>query len=184
MGEQTKLNIGHIVRSERQQLGISLEEASRKTGVSKTMLGQIEREESSPTLSTVWKISAGMHIPMAKLLAPRQDSSYHVNRLEDIEPVSESGTGIFVYNVFPFNPLSAFDYLYIKMDPHTFYNSTGHPNALEEYVIVTSGTLTMHVAGKTFQLHTGDSMTFAGDEEHAYENEGNVETIYQSMMRY
>jgi len=184
MPSEKKMYIGEVVRNERQRLGISLDEASRKTGVSKAMLGQVERNESNPTLSTVWKISAGLRIPMSTLLAQKKSTSYHVTRLADIEAVSEEKSGISVYNIFPFDPISAFDYLYITMEPQSYYASTGHPNALEEYLVVTSGSLTLHLAGKTYLLHSGDSLTFLGHEEHAYENASNERTVYQSMIRY
>lgn len=180
----TKLNVGAVIRGERQRQGISLEEASRKTGVSKAMLGQIERDESSPTLSTVWKISAGLRIPMATLLAQNRHTDYKVNKLADVEPVAEPDSRIRVYNLFPFDPVAAFDYLYIEIDPHTYYPSTGHPNAIEEYVVVTTGTLRLHVAGKVYLMEAGDSITFAGDEAHAYENATDGPVVYQTMMRY
>lgn len=180
----TKLNIGVVIRAERQKMSISLDEAARRTGVSKAMLGQIEREESSPTLSTVWKISAGLHIPMATLLAPGRTTEYTVNKLQDVPHVSEYDNRIRVYNVFPFDPVTGFDYLYIEIDPHTHYPSTGHPNAVEEYVVVTSGRLDMHIAGKLYVMESGDSITFAGNENHAYENTSEELTIIHTMMRY
>ncbi|MEG0779813.1 MAG: XRE family transcriptional regulator [Oscillospiraceae bacterium] len=180
----TKLNIGAVIRSERQKQSISLDEAARKTGVSKAMLGQIERDESSPTLSTVWKISTGLHIPMATLLAQNKSADYKVTKLSELEPLSENDGNIQVYNIFPFDPVTGIDYLYIKIHPGVNYPSTTHPNAVEEYVVVTTGQLTMHIAGKEYLLETGDSITFAGDEEHAYENRGDSETVFQCVVRY
>ncbi|NJA70070.1 helix-turn-helix transcriptional regulator, partial [Clostridioides difficile] len=55
-------NVGENLRLLRQEMGISLDKASKMTGVSKAMLGQIERGESSPTVSTLWKISSGFKI--------------------------------------------------------------------------------------------------------------------------
>lgn len=182
--ERTKLNIGAVIRTERQKMGLSLEEAARKTGVSKAMLGQIERDESSPTISTVWKISAGLRIPMATLLAQNKSTDYRVTKLSDVVPVPGRNGHIRVYNIFPFDPMTAFDYLYIELDPHIYYPSTGHPNAIEEYVVVTSGKLNMHIAGKVYPMEAGDSITFAGNEEHGYENASDELLIYQTMMRY
>ena len=180
----SKISIGKVIRAERKKLNITLDEASRKTGVSSAMLGQIERNESSPTLSTVWKISVGLRIPMATLLAQNKNSDYRVNKLSDVEPVAEKDFHIKVYNLLPFDPLAAFDYLYIVQDAGYKYPSTGHPNAIEEYVVVTSGKLNMHIAGKVYPMEAGDSITFAGNEEHAYENAGDQPVIYQTLMRY
>lgn len=182
--ESAKLDIGSVIRTERKKLGISLDEAAQKTGVSKATLGQIERGESSPTLSTVWKISAGLRLPMATLLAQNLHADYRVVKLSEVTPMREPDSGIQVYNIFPFNPVTAFDYLYIILQPHHYYPSTGHPNAQEEYVVVTSGRLDMHIAGKVYPMEEGDSITFAGDEEHGYGSTGDEPVFFQTMMRY
>lgn len=179
-----KLNIGAALRAERQKQGLSLDEASRMTGVSKAMLGQIERGESSPTLSTVWKISEGLRISMTALLTQGKDHDYNVQRLADIEPVREDDGRISVYNIFPFDPVTGMDFMYVHLEPDGYYPSEGHPNAQEKYVVVTEGELTLTIAGKTYVLGVGDSITFSGEEELAYQNCGSVRTVFQSVMRY
>jgi XRE family transcriptional regulator, regulator of sulfur utilization len=54
------LHIGQTLRDLRQQRGWSLDKTAQATGVSKAMLGQIERGESSPTVVTLWRISSGL----------------------------------------------------------------------------------------------------------------------------
>ena len=53
---------------------MSLDEVSRLSGVSKSMLGQIERGEVNPTISTVWKIASGLKVPYSQLLSRPQSS--------------------------------------------------------------------------------------------------------------
>lgn len=183
MGEN-KVDIGAALRSERKKLGISLDEAAGRTGVSKTMLGQIERGESSPTLATVWKIAAGLHISMSTLLIPAAEGEYHVTPLSAIEPLKNRPCGLQVYTLFPFNPMAPFDYLYIVQEPNTRYESTTHNNAQAEYIVVTRGVLTMQVGEKTYTLGVGDSMSFAGYEKHTYENLGGETCIFQCIVHY
>ena len=52
----------------RQQRGWSLSRLAEATGVSKAMLGQIERNESSPTVATLWKIATGLNVPFSTFL--------------------------------------------------------------------------------------------------------------------
>ena len=52
----------------RKEKGLSLEKTAELTGVSKAMLGQIERNESNPTVSTLWKIAKGLKISFSSLL--------------------------------------------------------------------------------------------------------------------
>ena len=48
----------------------SLDRAAQETGVSKAMLGQIERGESSPTIATLWKIASGFNTSLSSLIEP------------------------------------------------------------------------------------------------------------------
>ena len=43
---------------------------AEETGVSKAMLGQIERNESSPTVATLWKIATGLNVPFSAFIVP------------------------------------------------------------------------------------------------------------------
>ena len=62
-------NIGLVLKEVRFKRGLTLDEASKLTGVSKAMLGQIERGESVPTISTLWKISTGLKLSFSEFLA-------------------------------------------------------------------------------------------------------------------
>lgn len=50
--------------------------------------------------------------------------------------------------------------------------------------MVTAGRLDMHIAGKVYPMETGDSITFAGNEAHGYENTSEAPVTFQCMMRY
>lgn len=53
----------------RHQRKLSLDKLSELSGVSKALLGQIERSESNPTVNTLWKIASGLQIPFNRLIA-------------------------------------------------------------------------------------------------------------------
>ena len=61
-------NIGSNLKRIRKAQKMSLDMLAKKTGVSKSMLGQIERGESSPTISTLGKIVEGIPVPLEELL--------------------------------------------------------------------------------------------------------------------
>ena len=80
--------VGQNLRRLRNGLGLSLDEASKLTGVSKAMLGQIERGESSPTISTLWKISSGLKVNFTSLLDDNQNELVLVKK-EEVEIIEE-----------------------------------------------------------------------------------------------
>lgn len=58
-------HLSDTLKTLRQARGWSLTQAAEQTGVSKAMLGQIERQESSPTVATLWKIATGFNVPFS-----------------------------------------------------------------------------------------------------------------------
>lgn len=60
--------IGSRLKAIRKTRNLSLDEMARMTGVSKPMLGQIERGRSIPTITTLWKIATGLKVPLSAFL--------------------------------------------------------------------------------------------------------------------
>ncbi len=79
----------------RKEKKLSLDNAAEMTGVSKSMLGQIERGESSPTVATLWKIATGLHISFTALLEGQAMETKIIQK-EDIRPLlSDEGRFLF-----------------------------------------------------------------------------------------
>lgn len=176
-------NIGSVLKRVRFERGLTLEETSNLTGVSKAMLGQIERGESNPTISILWKISTGLRISFSELLGSETDN-YEAVSIEDIEPVYESDGKMILYDVFPFNPISGFEYFYIKLIPGAKHVSTPHENSTEEYIVVTKGTLELTVEDQIFELTAPSSFRFKSNKNHTYSNPYDTEVIFQNIVKY
>ncbi len=177
------VHIGSTLKKTRTERELTLEDASNLTGVSKAMLGQIERAESTPTISTLWKIATGLKISFSELLNEdfNKDSALYI---DNVEPVYESDGKMILYNVFPFNPLTGFEYFYIKMLPGAKHSSTPHKTSTEEYVVVTKGAIDIKIKSKTYVLKAPSALTFKADEIHSYSNPYDEEAIFQNIVRY
>ena len=161
--------IGNRLREIRKSLSISLENASRLTGVSKPMLGQIERGQSTPTVTTLWKIATGLKVPLSSFLQERQ-SDYAVVDIHSEEPVSEDGGKMRVYPVFPYDPVQSMEMFFIEFDPGCRHDSERHADGVEEYVMVVSGKLQLTVGGEEVELAEGEAIHFRADVDHEYNN--------------
>ncbi len=176
-------NIGSILKRVRFERSLTLEEASNLTGVSKAMLGQIERGESTPTISVLWKISTGLRISFSELLGS-ESNNYEAISINEIEPVYESDGKMILYDVFPFNPISGFEYFFIKLLPGAKHTSTPHYNSTEEYIVVTEGSLVMTVEEQTFEMTAPAALKFKASMAHTYSNPYTTEAIFQSIVKY
>ena len=99
MEDQTFLVVRNLKKMRKKTL--SLDKLADLTGVSKSMLGQIEPGESSPTISTICKISNGMKIPFIDLLNSPQSNASLVRKKDIRHLVEENGK----YQFFPFFPI-------------------------------------------------------------------------------
>lgn len=77
-----EMNIGQRLKTARKNRNMTLDDAAEVTGVSKAMLGQIERGQSVPSVNTLWKISTGMKAPFSAFLQA-QEMNYTIVDLLD-----------------------------------------------------------------------------------------------------
>ncbi|MGO4274411.1 helix-turn-helix domain-containing protein, partial [Paenibacillus sp. TAF58] len=68
MSEPIHKMVGRKLLNIRKTRGLSLDQVADLTGVSKAMLGQIERGDSNPTISVLWKIVSGLQISFTSLI--------------------------------------------------------------------------------------------------------------------
>ena len=61
------LIVARNIKRLREEKKLSMDELAKLSGVSKSMLAQVERGEGNPTLSTLWKLSSGMKVPFNAL---------------------------------------------------------------------------------------------------------------------
>ncbi len=176
-------DIGEKLKSIRKEMNMSLDTAARLTGVSKAMLGQIERGESTPTILTLWKISTGFKVSLSHLISSTNAESTVVN-IDAIEPVQEADNGMYLYNIFPFDPVSGFDYYRIVLEPNSRHESIPHPNVEKEYIVVLEGTLEMTVNDEVFHIRKGQAFSFKGNASHCYANPFAEKTVFHNILRY
>lgn len=176
--------IGKTLKAVRNERDFSLDQVSEMTGVSKTMLGQIERGESVPSISTLWKVAKGLQLSLSTLLNNPEPEYKAVDILKDIQPVYDEEDCMVLYNIFPFDPLSGFEYFYILLQPGTVHASEPHRNAAQEYVVVTSGTLTLKLEDQEFILKAPAKINFHANIHHTYKNETGEPVIFQDIMKY
>ena len=100
----------------REERKLSLEAMAKLSGVSKSMLGQIERGEANPTVSTVWKIANGLKVSFTDLMT-RPEKDYEVVDIKRVEPLLEDGGLYRDFPVFPFDAARRFEMLHIEIDP-------------------------------------------------------------------
>lgn len=157
------------VRRERRAKGYSLDRAAKLTGVSKSMLGQIERGEVNPTVSVLYKISTGLEINCASLLSiptpaveliPSTESTYR----------KEDGGKVTIHSVSPMDEELGFGIYRMRIMTSGRYAASAHKPGTSLFITVYYGTLLLTVDGEEYRLTRGDSIRFRADQPYALYN--------------
>ena len=155
-------NIGHIVAENlkrlREERKLSLDAVAKCSGVSKSMLGQIEN---------------GLKISFTSLMM-RPETDVEVVPRSAITPFVETDGKYRNYPVFPFDSSRGFEMYAIELDPGVRLDAEPHPEGTQEFITVFSGALTVLLDGERWGIADGDSIRFKADRKHAYANEGNT----------
>ena len=155
-----------IVRKKRQ---LNLEQAAELTGISKAMLSQIERGQSMPTITTLWKISTGYKMPLTYFLEQEKSNYTKIDTLQT-QPIYEENEAMRTFTMFPYHPTQHFEMLYIEFDAGCIHKSPKHVNGVEEYIFIQRGKLELRVNEDTIMLSEKQGFRFKADVPHCYIN--------------
>jgi transcriptional regulator with XRE-family HTH domain len=181
--EDLTLLVAQNLKRIREEKKLSLEKLAEITGVSKSMLGQIERGDSSPTIATVWKISNGLKVSFTELLnAPQSDLS--VIRKAEVQPLLEDNGRLHLYPFFPIEEGRHFEVYYIEMEYGAYLSAEAHPEGTAEFLTVFEGELTVRVDEEEYRVEAGDGIRFRADRPHIYHNSGSGRTRLSMVINY
>ena len=167
--------IGARVRALRESMGLSLRDLAERSGVSAPMLSQVERGETSPTLSIASRIAAGLDLRLSQLLRLDEDGAVTI-----VHPHERRHGGS--TRGHRFETLTADrPGQRSQLSRHTLTPgaSTGGPDdppmhepGSRETALVESGRVVLVCDGRGYDLAEGDCVTFDADLPHHFENPG------------
>jgi transcriptional regulator with XRE-family HTH domain len=176
--------VGLRVRALREARGMSLRDLAQRSGVSAPMLSQVERGETSPTLTVATKIAAGLELPLSTLL--RLDERQHVAVIRKAGRRSSRRDGHLVEELTPSLPGERASVTSHVLKPGA---RTGGPHdrplhapGSRETVLAQAGRLAVVVDGERHELSEGDAVTFDADLPHHFENAGRGEARFIAVV--
>nr|WP_133139550.1 XRE family transcriptional regulator [Legionella genomosp. 1] len=182
--DELNQRIGIRLRELRQHYGWSLDKAAQETTVSKAMLGQIERFESSPTVATLWKIASGFRVSFSSFLEEPAEESAKLFLEGSTSAWEHSDELIKVTPLFPFDRHLHVEIFKIELLPGCEQHSGGHEPGVVEHVIVIDGALDVLIDQQWKQLTKGEAIRFAADHAHGYRNLSDETVYFHNIIHY
>jgi transcriptional regulator with XRE-family HTH domain len=179
-------SLGSRVKALREAMDLSLRDLADRCGVSAPMLSQVERGETSPTLQVAERIASGLELRLSQLLRLDEDGAVTVVRRQDRRKGPSGARGHRYEILTPPLPGQR-----SELSRHTLAAgaSTGGPGdepihepGSRETALVERGSVVLACDGCTYELATGDAVTFDADLHHHFENRGSEEAVLLAVV--
>ncbi len=164
--------LGNRLKRERIQRSLTLDDLSNRSGVSRSMISAIEGGGKSPTIVVLHRIASGLGIRMTELMDEPSPERVIVLRRHE-QPRVTDPSGWERRNLAPSIPGLAFEFMCTTIPPGVDAGTfPPHAPGSREHVLVSEGILTLTIDGVRYVLEAGDSISYAGDREHQFQNDG------------
>jgi transcriptional regulator with XRE-family HTH domain len=166
--------IGARVKALRESAGLSLRDLSERSGVSAPMLSQVERGETSPTLTVAARIASGLDLRLSQLLRLDEGGAVTVVRARERQRGGNKRRGHSFEVLTSSQPGQR-----AELSRHTLApgGATGasddppmHEPGSRETAVVERGSVVLVCDGQRYVLDKGDCVTFDADLPHHFEN--------------
>jgi len=175
--------VSNNIKQIREMRKLTLDAAAAATGVSRSMLAQIEKGDVNPTISVIWKIANGYKVSFTSLVEKKPASSALI-RAEDVTPLVENDGKYINYPAFLFDELRSFETYRIVIAPRGELPARPHLAGTEEYITVFEGAVEIIASDEVFSLKKGDSIRFKADVPHHYKNIGSEDAQLSMLIYY
>jgi transcriptional regulator with XRE-family HTH domain len=167
--------IGPTVQRARKQRGLTLEQLATKSGVSKSMLSQIERGEANPTFAVVWSLTQALEIDFASLAGGAGQA-----RAEQIEVTSRAHTpeirspdGLCRLRILsPPRLAGQTEWYEVEMQPGGVLTSEAHAAGSFEHFTALAGGFAVGSGDVNVVLEDGETAHYPADVPHTISNPG------------
>ena len=180
--ETINKNISINLKMIRKEKGLTLEDLSGMTGVSKSMLGEIERGGTNPTILVLWKIAEGLKVPLTNIFEEKESECSIVRN--DEQKMISTDTGFKIFSLFPYYAPHKLEFHKIEIAPFSKLSNPGHMNGVDEYIVIMEGEIELTFGEFKTLLRKGDAIRFNATTHHEIINNSADTSCMLNVMIY
>ena len=159
--------LGKTIQRLRKAYNLSLSELAEQSGVAKSIISQIERNETNPTLATIWRLSQALDISIERFLVDSDDDPV-------IEKISRGDTPILVSDdgkvrLAIIGWLKTVEWLQwydLHAETGGVLDSDAHQRGSVECLSVFKGVFEVEVGGEKETVRAGETLRYRCDRQH------------------
>ena len=174
--------LGKTISRLRQAYNLSLGELSEQSGVAKSIISQIEKNETNPTLSTIDRLSSALDVSVDEVLRCDSSPKFIQHQKRAGTPLLTSEDGLVTLSIIGW--LKTVDWVQVydyRSQPGGVLESEPHGTGTVENLSLFSGQVEITVGDETRLLNPDETWRYRGDLPHKLINVSN-ELAHATMV--
>lgn len=172
---EVSVHLGKTIQRLRKAYNMSLGDLSEQSGVAKSIISQIERNETNPTIGTVARLSRALDTTLDEVLRAEQGASFLEHQTRSAIPRLESEDGKCRLAIAgPLNLVEYVQWYDFHAEPGGVLESEPHQSGCTEHLYVIAGELEVTSGDETRSARAGEAIRYRGDLPHRIVNTGAV----------
>ena len=176
--------VGETIKRIRKTKKLSMERLAAESGVSRSMLGQIERGEANPSVALLGKLASALKVPAEVLLENDDFQTLQLVRELDTRPKRLDGGKAVLRPSFPYDDTTRQETYFLDLYISARYTPEPSVPGCVCHATVLSGTVSLTAEGEVFQLLERDALRFAADRPYEFTNMTNSTARLLLSYRY
>jgi transcriptional regulator with XRE-family HTH domain len=165
--------LGRTVQRLRKAYNLSLSDLSEQSGVAKSIISQIERNETNPTLATIWRLAQALDVSIERVLQGTQDAAFVEKSSRADTPVITSQDGLCRLTIIGWiKTVEWLQWYEFEAGPGGVLESDPHQRGSIECLSVREGVLEVEIAGAIETAQAGETLRYRCDRAHLIRNRG------------
>lgn len=168
--------IGRRLYALRKSRGLTLEDVEAMSGISKSMLSQIERGKANPTFGTLWNLTQSLGISINQLMDRAKSDAGRSRHMEHIDvhmtPTITSQDGKCRFHILSPRRINLpVEWYEVRFEPGGASRAHPHGNSSWEHFTCISGQITVEVGDKEVVLNPGETLRYMAEVTHGARND-------------
>ncbi|MEM7798243.1 MAG: XRE family transcriptional regulator [Chloroflexota bacterium] len=172
----------HQIRSDQK---LTLEQLSEKSGVSRSMLSQIERGKTNPTFGTLWNLSKALGLDMSELVEDieAEGAGAHIIEhltQEETPKIASAQSGCTLRILGPPDLVGQCEWYELSIEVGGSLKSQPHAQGCREHLTLFEGEVEVISGSHAITMLIGDTARYPADIPHEIINRG--ETAVRALL--
>ncbi|MEI5666786.1 XRE family transcriptional regulator [Bosea sp. CCNWLW174] len=159
--------LGKTIQRLRKAYNLSLSELAEQSGVAKSIISQIERNETNPTLATIWRLSQALDVSIERVLSNNEEEAFIEKIARPDTPILVSEDGKLRLAIIGWiKTVEWLQWYEVSAEPGGELDSEGHQRGSIESLSVSAGEFEVDVGGITQRAKAGETLRYRCDRQH------------------